>query len=136
MRRDRIALAVMGIDQYENGVVAVDRILQEAQIETRYLGKLLSPDQVIDGALANACHVIGISCHSWEYLTLVPELLDRLRERNVHTPVVIGGSVITADDGERMKDVCVAAFFGAGATDVEIIEEMRKILKTQATKDG
>lgn len=129
MAQEKISLAVMGMDQHENGVIAVGRILREAQMSTTYLGKLLSPAQVIDGALGQGADVIGISCHSWEYLTLVPQLVDELRRRELNIPVMIGGSVITADDAVKMKELGVAAVFGAGARDAEIVEAVRSLAK-------
>lgn len=123
----RICLAVMGVDQHENGVVAVGRILREAQMHARYLGKLLSPAQVVEGALDDGAQVIGVSCHSWEYLTLVPELMAQLRSRGLDIPVVIGGSVITPKDAEAMKATGVAEVFRAGARDQEIVDAMRRL---------
>ncbi|SMC77805.1 cobalamin B12-binding domain-containing protein [Novosphingobium sp. B1] len=129
MAQEKISLAVMGMDQHENGVIAVGRILREAQMSTAYLGKLLSPGQVVDGALSHGADVIGISCHSWEYLTLVPQLVEELRSRNLNIPVMIGGSVVTADDAVKMKNLGVAAVFGAGARDDEIVDAVRSLAR-------
>lgn len=129
MAQEKVSLAVMGMDQHENGVIAVGRILREAQMSTTYLGKLLSPEQVIEGALGFGANVIGISCHSWEYLTLVPQLVEELRKRELNIPVMIGGSVITAEDATKMKDLGVAAVFGAGSRDDEIVEAVRVLAK-------
>jgi len=117
----------MGIDQHENGVVAVSRMLREAQMGTFYMGKLLTPSQVIDGAIGFGANVIGISCHSWEYLTLVPQLIEELKARKINLPVMIGGSVVTLEDAEKMKKIGVTTVFGAGSRDEEIIEAVRKL---------
>lgn len=133
MARERIVLAIMGIDQHENGVVAVGRILREAQMSVTYLGKLLSPADVLDRAIAQGADVIGISCHSWEYQTLVPELIAEIKSRNLNVPVMIGGSVITGDDAAAMKALGVAAVFGAGSRDEEIIDAARLLARRHPT---
>lgn len=121
----------MGIDQHENGVIAVGRILREAQMSVTYLGKLLTPDKVVEGALAQQADVIGISCHSWEYHDLVPELIAEIRRRGLNLPVMVGGSVITPEDAKAMRAAGVAAVFGAGARDDDIVEEARRLAKAK-----
>jgi methylmalonyl-CoA mutase C-terminal domain/subunit len=123
----------MGMDQHENGAVAVARILREAQMQARYLGRFQTPESVAEGALREGAEVIGISCHSWEYLRLVPRLVEELARRGADVPVVIGGSVITAADAERMKAAGVAAVFAAGARDTEIINCIRDLAARKAT---
>ena len=77
MSREFIALAIMGIDQHENGAIAVARVLREAQMKVEYLGKFHTPDSVADKAISEGADVLGISCHSWEYIRLVPLLIER-----------------------------------------------------------
>jgi len=125
MSMPKITLAVMGMDQHENGAMAVSRICREAQMSVSYLGRFQTPKSITDHVKENPCDVIGISCHSWEYLTLVPNLMDELSRQNLTIPVVIGGSVITAADAKVMQDQGVAAAFGSGASDTEILDALR-----------
>lgn len=127
MAREIVTLALMGMDQHENGVLAVERTLREAQMQVNYLGRFQTPERIVEKALSEGAQVIGISCHSWEYLALVPRLLEEIRRSGAAVPVVIGGSVITAGDAERMKAAGVAAVFTAGARDSEIIDCIRDL---------
>jgi methylmalonyl-CoA mutase N-terminal domain/subunit len=52
MAQELVALAVMGIDQHENGVMAISRVLAEAQMRVDYLGKYHSPASVAEKAIA------------------------------------------------------------------------------------
>jgi methylmalonyl-CoA mutase, C-terminal domain len=133
MSRELIALAVMGIDQHENGVIAVARVLREAQMKVDYFGKFNTPAQVANRAINGDVDVVGISCHSWEYIRLVPQLVEELRRRGSDIPVVIGGSVITADDSEKMRQAGVAAVFTGSADAEEVIECMRALSKSRRT---
>jgi methylmalonyl-CoA mutase cobalamin-binding domain/chain len=69
--------------------------------------------------------VLGISCHSWEHIRLVPLLIEKLRERGSDIPVIIGGSVITPEDGEKMRQVGVAGVFTSSGDSDGVIECVR-----------
>ena len=127
MSREVVALAIMGIDQHENGAIAVARVLREAQIKVAYLGKFHTPESVADKAISEGANVVGISCHSWEYMQLVPQLLEKLKERGSDIPVIIGGSVITPEDGEKMRRAGVAAVFTSGSDSDGLIECVRAL---------
>ena len=127
MSREVVALAIMGIDQHENGAIAVARVLREAQMKVAYLGKFHTPESVADHAISEGANVVGISCHSWEYMQLVPQLLEKLKERGSDIPVIIGGSVITREDGEKMRRAGVAAVFTSGSDSDGLIECVRAL---------
>ena len=127
MAREVVALTVMGIDQHENGIVAVSRVLMEAQMQVNYLGVCQTPDSVVDRAIGSQADVIGISCHSWEYLALVPQLIEKLRSAGSDIQVIIGGSVITSEDAKKMADAGVAAVFTSSTDTLAIVECVRKL---------
>ncbi|MBT4159675.1 MAG: hypothetical protein HOC70_11090 [Gammaproteobacteria bacterium] len=127
MTQEVVALAVMGIDQHENGVMAVSRVLMESQIQVEYLGTCQTPESVAEKAIARDADVIGISCHSWEYLTLVPQLLEELKRRASPIDVIIGGSVITREDALIMKDAGVAEVFTSSTENFDMVECVRQL---------
>ena len=134
MSRECVALAIMGIDQHENGAVAVARLLREAQIKVEYFGKFQTPAAVADRAIAEDAALVGISCHSWEYMTLVPQLVQELRKRGSTIPVIIGGSVISAADGEKMRDAGVAAVFSTAMDGERVIDCVRALCASRKQK--
>ena len=127
MSREFVALAIMGIDQHENGAIAVARVLREAQMRVEYFGKFQTPASVAAKAIEQGADVIGISCHSWEYLKLVPMLIDELGKRGVDIPVIIGGSVITPTDSETMRKAGVAAVFTGSMDGARMVEAVRSL---------
>jgi methylmalonyl-CoA mutase C-terminal domain/subunit len=127
MSREFVALAIMGIDQHENGAVAVARILREAQMKVAYFGKFQTPASVAEKAIKGDADVVGISCHSWEYMCLVPQLVEELRKRGSDIPVVIGGSVITPEDSEKMRQAGVAAVFNNSMDGANVIDCVRAL---------
>ena len=127
MSREFVALAIMGIDQHENGAVAIARILRESQMRVEYFGKFQTPASVAERAVAEDADVVGISCHSWEYMTLVPQLVAELRKLGSDMPVIIGGSVITPDDAEKMRAAGVSAVFSTAMDGEKVIECVRQL---------
>ena len=127
MSRECVALAMMGMDQHENGAIAVARVFREAQMRVEYFGKLQTPASVAAKAIEHEADVVGISCHSWEYLKLVPMLIEELRKRGSNVPVIIGGSVITPADGESMMKAGVAAVFATSADGAKMVELVRHL---------
>jgi len=127
MSREFVALAIMGIDQHENGAVAIARILRESQMRVEYFGKFQTPASVAERAIAEDADVVGISCHSWEYMTLVPQLVAELRKLGSDMPVIIGGSVITPEDAGKMRAAGVAAVFSTAMDGEKVIECVRQL---------
>ncbi len=90
-----------------------------------------TPVSVAERAITGGADVVGISCHSWEYMRLVPQLIEELRKRGSDIPVVIGGSVITPEDGEKMRQSGVAAVFTSSTDTGERIERLRVLSRSR-----
>jgi len=116
MRPIRVLIAILGLDQHEVGAIAVARALRDAGMEVIYLGRFNLPPDIAKAALEEGVDVIGLSCHSWEYLHMLGPLFDSLRAAALDLPVVVGGSVVTPNDARAIVDQGVAAAFGPTAT--------------------
>jgi methylmalonyl-CoA mutase C-terminal domain/subunit len=127
----RILLAILGLDQHEAGAFAVARLLRDAGMEVIYLGRFGTPETVVDSALEEGVDVIGLSCHSWEYLYYLDELFELLKSRELDIPVVVGGSVLSQDDKNEIQAKGVAATFGPGSDAGEIVQEIRSLAETR-----
>ena len=123
-----VVIATLGMDQHENGAIAVQRMLMEAQMVVRNMGVLNTPAQVAAYANEVDADVIGISCHSWEYLTLVPELIGIVHEQHPGRAVVIGGSVITPKDAKDMLNKGVDGVFDARSSQDQIVNSIRDLV--------
>ncbi len=127
----RILLSILGLDQHEAGAFAVARLLRDAGMEVIYLGRFGTPELVAASALEEGVDVIGLSCHSWEYLYYLDELLELLKSSELDIPVVVGGSVLSRDDKNEIRAKGVAATFGPGSDAGEIVEQIRRIARTR-----
>ena len=130
MKTIRVLIAVLGMDQHEVGAVAVSRLLRDAGMEIIYLGRFNTPAGIVKTSIEENADVIGLSCHSWEYLHYMPDLFKLLKEEDLDIPVVVGGSVITAGDIRKLQDMGVAAAFGPSATNDEIVKTFQQLVST------
>ena len=133
MRPIRVLLAILGLDQHETGAVAIARLLRDAGMEVIYLGRFNLPEAIVSAAIQDDVDIIGLSCHSWEYLYYLDELTARLKQLEEPIPVVIGGSVITDTDKRSLTGV--AAAFGPTATPAEIIETIRNLASARSARE-
>lgn len=127
MKKIRVLIGVLGMDQHEIGAVAVSRLLRDTGMEIIYLGCFNTPAGIVKTSIEEAVDVIGLSCHSWEYLYYMPELQDMLKDKELNIPIIVGGSVITPGDSKKLKAMGVAAVFGPSTTNEEIIESIQQL---------
>jgi len=126
----RILLSILGLDQHEAGAFAVARLLRDAGMEVIYLGRFGTPEAVATAALEEGVDVIGLSCHSWEYLYYLDELFELLKHHGLDIPVVVGGSVLSQADENDLRAKGVSATFGPGADTDRIVRQIRDLAAT------
>ena len=131
MKKIRVLIAILGLDQHEVGAIAVSRALVGAGMEVIYVGRFNLPPMIVTIALQENVDVIGISCGSWEYLYYVPELMELLKENEIDVQIIVGGPIITPGDERALKEMGVAAVFGPSSTTEAIIEEVSKLVVDQ-----
>ncbi len=129
MRPIRVLIAILGLDQHEVGAMAVARMLRDAGMEVVYLGRFNLPGDIAKAALEEGADVVGLSCHSWEYLHYLDPLLAALREHDLDGPVVVGGSVVTPADARAVRAKGVAAAFGPTADATEIVATIERLAR-------
>jgi methylmalonyl-CoA mutase C-terminal domain/subunit len=130
MKTIRVLIAALGMDQHEVGAVAVSRLLRDAGMEIIYLGRFNTPAGIVKTTIEENADIIGLSCHSWEYLHYMPDLLTLLKKEQLDVPVVVGGSIITSGDIRNLKGMGVAAAFGPSATNDQIVKSIQELVAT------
>lgn len=131
MKKIRVLIGTLGMDQHEVGAVAVARMLRDAGMEVIYISKFNLPAGIVRTGLQEDVDVIGLSCHSWEYLHYIHDLMNLLKEQDADIPVVLGGSVITPKDAGALKEIGVAGVFGPGSAKDEIVGAIEELAAVQ-----
>jgi methylmalonyl-CoA mutase C-terminal domain/subunit len=118
----RVVVAKPGLDGHDRGAKIIARALRDAGMEVIYTGLHQTPEQIVETAIQEDADAVGISILSGAHMTLVPRILELLRESEAEDVVVVVGGTIPADDAEELKRQGVAGVFGPGATTVEIVD--------------
>ena len=116
----RVLVAKVGLDGHDRGVKVVGRTLRDAGFEVIYTGLQQTPEMVAAAARDEDVDAIGLSMLSGAHMTLVPRVLDRLREYGLDTPVVVGG-IIPGADIPKLEALGVAGVLTPGASVDEIV---------------
>jgi methylmalonyl-CoA mutase C-terminal domain/subunit len=115
-------IAKPGLDGHDRGAKIIARALRDAGMEVIYTGLHQTPEQIVETAIQEDADAVGISILSGAHMTLVPRIVDLLRERGADDVVVVVGGTVPADDAEELRRLGVAAVFGPGAATGEIVE--------------
>ena len=98
----RVLVTVLGLDQHEAGALAVAHLLRDAGVEVVYTGRFNTPQTIASIAADEDVDVVGVSCHSWEFLHYAAELSALLHAERPPIPVVVGGSLVTPADRDEV----------------------------------
>ncbi len=114
-------IAKVGLDGHDRGAKIIARSLRDAGMEVIYTGLHQTPEQVVETAIQEDADAIGISILSGAHMTLVPRVVDLLRDRGAPDVLVLVGGTIPADDIAELKRSGVAEVFTPGAPTSDIV---------------
>jgi methylmalonyl-CoA mutase C-terminal domain/subunit len=123
----RVLVAKVGLDGHDRGAKVVARALRDAGMEVVYTGLHRTPEQVVSAAVQEDVDVIGISLLSGAHMTLVPRLLELLKEQKAEDIAVVVGGVIPDEDVPELKKLGASDVFLQDTTPEVIVRRMREI---------
>jgi methylmalonyl-CoA mutase C-terminal domain/subunit len=94
-------------------------------MEVIYTGLHQTPDQIVETAIQEDADAVGISILSGAHMTLVPRILDGLKENGAEDVLVVLGGTIPREDADELRAQGVAAVFTPGAPTSEIVDFLR-----------
>lgn len=107
-RRIKMLVGKPGLDGHSNGAEQIAVRARDAGMEVVYEGIRLTPAQIVNAALEEGVHVVGLSILSGSHVALVTDVLDRMRRLGLgEIPVVVGG-IIPPEDERTLKAAGVA----------------------------
>ena len=121
-RKIRVVVAKPGLDGHDRGAKIIARALRDAGMEVIYTGLHQTPEQIVETVLQEDADAVGLSILSGAHMTLVPKVIELLREQDAGDVVVTVGGTIPAQDIPELKELGVAAVFTPGAPTQEIID--------------
>jgi len=135
-RKIRVVIAKPGLDGHDRGAKIIARALRDAGMEVIYTGLHQTPEQIVETAIQEDADAVGISILSGAHMTLVPRVLEGLREAGADDVLVVVGGTIPSDDARALKELGVAEVFTPGTRTSRIVDFLRERLEGAAEPAG
>jgi methylmalonyl-CoA mutase C-terminal domain/subunit len=119
--RIKAIISKIGLDSHERGAKLVANALKNAGMEVIYLGSFRTAESIVESAIQEDADIIGISSHSGEHLTLIPMLVELMKEKKIdNIPLIVGG-VIPKENIPDLKAIGIKEVFGYGTTMEQVV---------------
>ena len=138
----RVLVGKPGLDGHDRGAKVVAASLRDAGMEVIYTGLHQTCESIVEAAVQEDVHVIGLSILSGAHMTIFPKVLKLLKAKKAEEIIVIGGGIIPVEDMKRLEKIGVRKLFGPGTPTSEIVEWIKtntgktmrpSVKKTKAT---
>jgi methylmalonyl-CoA mutase C-terminal domain/subunit len=120
-----VVIAKPGLDGHDRGAKIIARALRDAGMEVIYTGLHQTPEQIVETAIQEDADAVGVSILSGAHMTLVPRIVDGLKDAGADDVLVVVGGTIPHDDAEELKASGVAEVFGPGASMGDIVDFLK-----------
>lgn len=121
----KVLVAKPGLDGHDRGAKVVARGLRDEGFEVIYTGIRQTPQMIAQAALQEDVDVLAISILSGAHMTLVPRIIDLVRELGRHDLLILLGGIIPAADHDPLRTAGVNRIFGPGTTIGSIAQYIR-----------
>jgi methylmalonyl-CoA mutase C-terminal domain/subunit len=129
-KKIRVVVAKPGLDGHDRGAKIIARALRDAGMEVIYTGLHQTPEQIVETVIQEDADAVGLSILSGAHMTLVPRVMELLREQGADDVVVTLGGTIPSDDVAELKQLGVAEVFTPGASTEQAVEFIRNAVRT------
>ncbi|NTU58857.1 MAG: methylmalonyl-CoA mutase [Chlorobiaceae bacterium] len=127
-RRPRILVAKVGQDGHDRGAKVIAAAFADIGFDVDISPLFQTPDEIVRQALDNDVHIVGISSLAGGHKTLIPQIVEELREMNREDILVIAGGVIPERDYDYLYERGVAGVFGPGTVIAEAAIKLLALL--------
>jgi (2R)-ethylmalonyl-CoA mutase len=110
-RRVKMLVGKPGLDGHSNGAEQIAVKARDCGMEVVYEGIRSTPAQIVNAALEEGVHVVGLSILSGSHVPLVRDVMNRMRDKGLtDVPVIVGG-IIPEGDEAVLRQCGVAAVY-------------------------
>ena len=127
-RRPRMLVAKMGQDGHDRGAKVIATAFADIGFDVDISPMFQTPEEAARMAVENDVHVVGVSSQAAGHKTLVPQLIEALKEQGANDIKVVCGGVIPPQDYQTLYDAGVAAVYGPGTNIPEAAIEVLALL--------
>lgn len=127
-RRPRILIAKMGQDGHDRGAKVIASAYSDLGFDVDLSPMFSTPDEIARLAVENDVHVIGASSLAAGHKTLIPELIEALRQYARPDILVVAGGVIPPQDYAFLHEQGVAAIYGPGTPMLVSVRDVLQLI--------
>jgi len=124
-QKPKIMVAKLGQDGHDRGAKIIASAFGDIGFEVIAGPLFQTPGEAADLAIASEVHVVGVSSLAAGHKTLLPQLVDALKQRGAQNVIVVCGGVIPRQDYQFLLDNGIAAVFGPGTN---VLDAARAVL--------
>jgi methylmalonyl-CoA mutase len=128
-RRPRMLVVKMGQDGHDRGAKVIATAFADIGFDVDIGALFQTPEEAAREAIENDVHVVGVSSQAAGHKTLVPALIEQLRDQGAGDILVVCGGVIPAQDYEFLFEQGVSAVYGPGTNIPTAAAEIMDILR-------
>jgi len=128
-KKIRVVVAKPGLDGHDRGAKIIARALRDAGMEVIYTGLHQTPEQIVETVIQEDADAVGLSILSGAHMTLMPRVLQLLKEQGANDVIVTLGGTIPSDDVKELKDLGVAEVFTPGASTQQAVDFIRSAVR-------
>jgi len=127
-RKPRILVAKMGQDGHDRGANLVSSAFTDLGFEVIPGPLFQTPRETAEMAVENDVDVVGASSLAAGHRTLIPEMIEALKEMGRADIKVVAGGVIPPQDYAALRAAGVQAIFGPGTNLADAADEVLRLL--------
>ena len=131
-RRPRMLVCKLGQDGHDRGAKVIATAFADIGFDVDIGPLFQTPEEAVREAIENDVHVIGISSQAAGHKTLVPQVIESLKQERAEDIIVICGGVIPPQDYEEMLGFGVAAIFGPGTNILLAAQEVLGLIRERS----
>lgn len=124
-RKIRVLIAKPGLDGHDRGAKVVARALRDAGMEVIYTGLRQTPEMIVEAAVQEDADVIGLSILSGAHMTLLPRVMQLLKDKGLTDVSVFVGGIIPDEDASAVSEMGIKGIFGPGSSTQDIIAAIK-----------
>ena len=103
-------------------------MLRDAGMDVVYTGLHRTPGEVVQAAVQEDVDVLGVSLLSGAHMTIIPDILDQLKETGAADIRVVVGGVMPDDDIDALKEMGVAEVLLQDTPPDAIVATLRRVV--------
>jgi methylmalonyl-CoA mutase len=131
-RRPRMLVCKLGQDGHDRGAKVIATAFADIGFDVDIGPLFQTPEEAVREAIENDVHIIGISSQAAGHKTLVPQVIEGLKQEGAEDIIVICGGVIPPQDYDEMLGFGVAAIFGPGTNILLAAHEVLRIIQERS----